>query len=62
MKKNVLVTGGTGFVGRRTKALINVGYTVSILSRTKIKNTASVFLLHVGYRKADDRKGSSVKC
>jgi NAD dependent epimerase/dehydratase family enzyme len=25
--------------------------TVSILSRTKIKNTASVFLLHVGYRK-----------
>jgi nucleoside-diphosphate-sugar epimerase len=56
MKKNVLVTGGTGFVGKElTKALINVGYTVSILSRTKIKNTASV-LLYVGYRKADDRK------
>ncbi|PKH68125.1 TIGR01777 family protein [Flavobacterium sp. ALD4] len=44
MKKNVLVTGGTGFVGKElTKALINVGYTVSILSRTKIKNTVSVF-------------------
>lgn len=44
MKKNVLVTGGTGFVGRElTKALIDVGYTVSILSRAKIKNTASVF-------------------
>jgi nucleoside-diphosphate-sugar epimerase len=40
----ILVTGGTGFVGKElTKALINVGYTVSILSRTKIKNTASVF-------------------
>ena len=44
MKKNVLVTGGTGFVGKElTQALINVGYTVSILSRTKIKNTVSVF-------------------
>jgi hypothetical protein len=43
-----------------TKALI-VGYTVSILSRTKIK-IRQAFLLHVGYRKADDRKGSSVKC
>jgi uncharacterized protein (TIGR01777 family) len=44
MKKNVLVTGGTGFVGKElTRALIDVGYTVSILSRTKIKNTASIF-------------------
>jgi FlaA1/EpsC-like NDP-sugar epimerase len=43
--KKVLVTGGTGFVGKElTKALINVGYTVSILSRTKIKNTASFFI------------------
>jgi uncharacterized protein YbjT (DUF2867 family) len=59
MKKNV-VTGGTGFVGKElTKALINVGYTVSILSRTKIKNTAFFITRD---RKADDRKGSSVKC
>jgi hypothetical protein len=40
-----------GFVGKElTKALINVGYTVSILSRTKIK-IRQAFLLHVGYRK-----------
>jgi uncharacterized protein YbjT (DUF2867 family) len=45
MKKNVLVTGGTGFVGKElTKALINVGYTVSILSRTKIKIRQAFFI------------------
>jgi uncharacterized protein (TIGR01777 family) len=44
MKKNVLITGGTGFVGRHlTDLLIQNGYSVSILSRTKRKNTDSVF-------------------
>jgi hypothetical protein len=44
MKKNVLLTGGTGFVGKElTKLLINSGYTVSILSRTKRENTVSTF-------------------
>lgn len=44
MKKNVLLTGGTGFVGKElTKVLINSGYTVSILSRNKIENTADIF-------------------
>ncbi|CAM2913374.1 TIGR01777 family oxidoreductase [Flavobacterium frigoris] len=44
MKKNVLLTGGTGFVGKElTKVLINSGYTVSILSRSKRENTASIF-------------------
>jgi len=44
MKKNVLLTGGTGFVGKElTKLLINSGYTVSILSRSKRENTESIF-------------------
>lgn len=44
MKKNVLLTGGTGFVGKElTKLLINSGYSVSILSRSKKENTASIF-------------------
>jgi uncharacterized protein (TIGR01777 family) len=44
MKKNVLLTGGTGFVGKElTKLLINSGYTVSILSRSKRENTATIF-------------------
>lgn len=44
MKKNVLLTGGTGFVGKAlTKLLINSGYTVSILSRSKRENTESIF-------------------
>lgn len=44
MKKNVLITGGTGFVGRHlTDLLIQNGYSVSILSRTKKNNTDSVF-------------------
>ena len=37
--KNVLITGGTGFIGQRlTQLLIHKGYTVSILSRTKKEN------------------------
>lgn len=44
MKKNVLLTGGTGFVGKElTKLLINSGYTVSILSRSKRENTVTIF-------------------
>lgn len=44
MKKNVLLTGGTGFVGKElTNLLINSGYTVSILSRSKRENTATIF-------------------
>lgn len=44
MKKNILITGGTGFVGKHlTDLLILNGYTVSILSRTKKNNTDSVF-------------------
>lgn len=37
--KNVLITGGTGFIGQRlTQLLIHKGYTVSILSRNKKEN------------------------
>ncbi len=44
MKKNVLITGGTGFVGKHlTDLLIRKGYTVSILSRSKKQNTADIF-------------------
>ena len=44
MKKNVLITGGSGFVGRHlTDLLLEKGYSVSILSRSKKKNTDSVF-------------------
>jgi hypothetical protein len=44
MKKNVLLTGGTGFVGKElTKMLINNGYTVAILSRSKRENTETIF-------------------
>ena len=39
MKKNVLITGGTGFVGRSlTALLIGNGFSVSILSRSKRQN------------------------
>lgn len=44
MKKNVLISGGTGFIGRHlTNLLIAEGYTVSILSRSQKQNTADVF-------------------
>lgn len=44
MKKNVLITGGTGFIGRSlTKMLLNKGFTVSILSRSKRTNTKDIF-------------------
>lgn len=44
MKKNVLISGGTGFIGKHlTDLLIGKGYTVSVLSRSRKQNTADVF-------------------
>lgn len=44
MKKNVLITGGTGFVGKHlTDLLIESGFTVSILSRNKKQNISDIF-------------------
>ncbi len=44
MKKNVLITGGSGFVGKNlTRLLIDSGYSVSILSRSKREDTADIF-------------------
>jgi len=43
MAKNVLLTGGTGFIGKHlTDVLIENGFTVSILSRSDRKNTPSI--------------------
>ncbi len=43
MAKNVLLTGGTGFVGKHlTDVLIDNGFSVSILSRSKRKDTPSI--------------------
>lgn len=43
MKKNVLITGGTGFIGRYlTEELVERGYTVSILTRNSKPNTENV--------------------
>jgi len=44
MKKNVLISGGSGFIGRHlTALLLTKGYSVSILSRTEKKNKGDVF-------------------
>ncbi len=44
MKKNVLITGGSGFVGEHlSHLLIDSGYTISILSRSKRENTENIF-------------------
>lgn len=44
MGKNVLITGGTGFVGRYlTERLLKRGYTVSILTRNAKPNTDKIF-------------------
>jgi uncharacterized protein (TIGR01777 family) len=44
MKKNVLITGGTGFVGRHlTDLLVANGFSVSILSRSKRANAENIF-------------------
>lgn len=43
MKKKVLITGGTGFVGRNlTNLLVEEGYEVSILSRSEKENKPSI--------------------
>lgn len=44
MKKNVLISGGSGFIGKHlTNLLIGKGYTVSILSRSLKPNSEDVF-------------------
>ena len=44
MKKNVLISGGSGFIGRHlTDLLIRNGYTVSILSRSEKQNQKDIF-------------------
>lgn len=43
MSKNILLTGGTGFIGKHlTDLLIENGFSVSILSRSDRKNTPSI--------------------
>ena len=43
MMNRVLITGGTGFVGKYlTKYLISKGYKVSILSRMPLENTTNI--------------------
>jgi uncharacterized protein (TIGR01777 family) len=43
MAKNILLTGGTGFIGKHlTDVLIENGFTISILSRSSRENTASI--------------------
>ena len=43
MAKNILLTGGTGFIGKHlTDLLIDSGFEVSILSRSDRKNTSSI--------------------
>ncbi len=43
MSKNVLLTGGTGFIGKNlTDLLIKNGYTVSVLSRRAKPNTNQI--------------------
>jgi len=43
MKKNVLISGGTGFIGKQlTSLLIEKGFSVSILSRSDKKNTSNI--------------------
>lgn len=43
MKKNVLITGGTGFVGKfLVKELLKKGYSVSVLSRSQYENNSDV--------------------
>ncbi|WPR71049.1 TIGR01777 family oxidoreductase [Flavobacterium sp. NG2] len=43
VKKNILITGGTGFVGKHlTNLLISKGFSVSVLSRSKRANKESL--------------------
>lgn len=44
MKKNVLISGGSGFIGRHlTAILLAKGYSVSILSRSEKQNKGDIF-------------------
>ncbi|MFV8370162.1 TIGR01777 family oxidoreductase [Flavobacterium sp. LB2R40] len=44
MKKNILISGGSGFIGKHLmRLLIAKGYSVSILSRSEKENTEDVF-------------------
>ena len=44
MKKNVLISGGSGFIGRNlTTLLLAKGYSVSILSRSEKQNIGDIF-------------------
>lgn len=43
MAKNILLTGGTGFIGKNiTNLLIENGFSISVLSRSERKNTPSI--------------------
>lgn len=43
MKKNILISGGSGFIGKHlTHLLIEKGFSVSILSRSDKRNTADI--------------------
>ncbi|MES2574919.1 MAG: TIGR01777 family oxidoreductase [Bacteroidota bacterium] len=43
MKKNVLISGGTGFIGKNlTHLLIEKGFSISILSRSEKENTDNI--------------------
>lgn len=43
MKKNVLISGGTGFIGKNlTRLLVDKGFSVSVLSRSEKQNTEDV--------------------
>ena len=44
MKKNILISGGSGFVGKHlTSLLIENGFSVSILTRSERQNTQDIF-------------------
>jgi uncharacterized protein (TIGR01777 family) len=43
MKKNILISGGSGFIGKHlTDLLVEKGYSVSILSRSEKQNTGDI--------------------
>ena len=43
MKENVLISGGSGFIGKQlTNLLIENGFSVSILSRSDKQNTSDI--------------------
>lgn len=43
MSKNILLTGGSGFIGKKlSDLLINQGYSISILTRTERKSSAKI--------------------